>query len=366
MRIAQFAETIRQVESIAFGSASVEKPYVQTSDGQRYVKAAGLRHHPSPAVSSHKGNPDLCWRSRGLGDRLQQAKRRLFNRVYLPCTADIVLLRKNLSLFYFNSGIRIKVETTPPNIPVQTLTREYDIRRNVERMGCLKIPPIVEGHLDGAPLFFMDQIIEGDVFSWRDSGAQDTFRRLIPNVWEYYQLTGIHWKTPQENGHDTRRLIGEYEHALKAHPEIMFPFDLKRIEDFHKQQMPCTRIHGDLVIHNIIVSDAGDFLLDWEMSVFDYLIRDFHRLLIIPDWTLDDVISPLMKLEIDSQRSKRGGTFLSFSDQLYFILFLEIHRMLTTTHYPVRLLRKAQIQMETFFSSFNTLNGVRDGEKSRE
>ena len=349
MRIAQFAKIIHDVESIVLGRKSIQTPYFQTSGDQRYVKAGSARPYALPSVLNHVDNPDLCLIPRGLGDRVKWAKRRLFNRVYLPCVADIILLRKNLSLFYIDQGIRIKIETDQPNIPVQSLAKEFEFRKKVERMGDVKVPPIVDGHVDAEPLFFVDELVQGTVLNWKDSRTQDTFRRMIPDIWRYYQNIGIHWKTPEENGHDIERYIGEYKQALKAHPDINFPFDLKRIGTFYHRLLPCTQIHGDLAIHNIILSSDGDFLLDWEASTFDYMLRDFHRLLIIPGWSLDHDIETLMEIEIDMQRSKRAGAILSFSEQLYFILFLEIHKMLTTPRYPVRLLRKAKGQMETFY-----------------
>ena len=340
---------LHNFESIAFGKTPEENRYFQTSDGGRFIKVSSFNRRNTSAAPTKSENPDLCVHPSNIKEHLRWCKRCLFDSVVLPSNADVILLRANISLFYLQDAIRIKINVGNPERPAEGLKTEYALRKRVEKMDLLKVPRLLEGRFEENSSFLMDEVIPGRLLTWEDQGAEAVFRRLIPDIWKYYQSVGIEWMTPGERGDDVDKVIHEYTQALEAKPEICFPFDLKKIEGFRDRILPCAQIHGDLAIHNIIVSPDGDFLVDWESSTFDYLIRDFHKLLIIDEWHLDRQIRPLMEIEIEEQRKSTGNAPLSFNDQLYWILFLEVHNMVTTPSYPQRLLRKAQNTLDHFF-----------------
>ena len=346
--ICQIEKVLRSAESIVWGKNPAQNRYIWMPGGGRLIKMSAVNQRSADFTSAAFKNPDLSIHRPNIRAHFMWYKRCLFNAVFLPCKADVILLRANISLFYFKDGFRIKIYINNPDRPVEALKTEYELRKRVEKMGIVKVPSLLMGHFDDEPVFFMDEVIAGKLLAWSDPGAKDVFKRLIPDIWKYYQAVGIRWVTPGERGDDVDNIICEYVQALEARPEISFSFDLNKIDRFKNQLTPGTQIHGDLAIHNILVSDGGDYLLDWESSCSDYLMRDFHKLMIINGWGLERQVLPLMETEIERQCVAGRDNLLSFDDQLYWVLFLEIHKMLTTPSYPDRLLRRAQREMNAF------------------
>ena len=60
----------------------------------------------------------------------------------------------------------------------------------------------------------------------------------------------------------------------------------------------------------------------------------------------------LMETEMDQQASLDRDHLITFREQLYWILFLEIHTMLTTPSYPPRLLKRAQMETNSFLQGW--------------
>jgi hypothetical protein len=131
---------------------------------------------------------------------------------------------------------------------------------------------------------------------------------------------------------------------------VSFPFRLSFIEKLSQKTAPCSYIHGDFAIHNIIIAKNNHYLMDWELSAFDFLMRDFYRLLIIQGWDLASFIEGLFQ----RQSVLAGGASqnaMTFCEQLYLVLFLEIHGMLRDASCPARLLKRAENEMAVFFQS---------------
>lgn len=356
-QIAKVAKLLRTFHSLAGGRASEENRYFLTRSNGQFIKVSSFKQRNALSSRLQSANRDLSLHPPDMKEHLRWRKRCLFDTVIFPSAADIILLRANISLFYLVDGIRIKIDTGNPVRSADALKVEYSLRKQVERLNILKVPRLLEGRFDQNPPFFIDEVISGRLLTWKDRDAESVFRRVIPDMWKYYQAMGIRWMTPGECGDDLARVIREYTQSLARDPEIHFPFDVKKIEAFGGRKLPCTQIHGDLAIHNILVSSKGDYLLDWESSTFDYMMRDFYKLLIIEGWSLDRQIRPLMEKEMARQPRSAREHLLALNDQLYWILFLETHHMLTTPSYPRRLLKRAQDKMAAFLSSRHSCCG---------
>ena len=195
----------------------------------------------------------------------------------------------------------------------------------------------------------MDEIISGKVLSWTDPQTPEVFEGLVPILWRFYQSNGICWRTPRENNLELETISADYNQLQRATSDIRFPFDLKKIQSFQHRPAPCSTIHGDFAIHNIILAQNKIYLTDWELSTFGYIMSDFYKLLIIADWPLSKNIASLMASELHGYAAEHQEAPLSFSEQLYFILFLEAYKLLKTPHYPHRLLKRAQKEFTDFF-----------------
>ena len=350
--LSKIGPILNNVESIAFGKIPTGNHYIQTKDDGRFLKVSAFKRWNAGSGRAGFENPDLCAYPLNIKEHLRWVKRCFCNSFVLPCNADVILLRANMSLFYLKEGVRIKIGVGNPDRPVHALKTEYELRKRAEQMNFIKVPALLQGRFDDEPFFFMDEVMPGRLLAWKDQETEDVFRRLIPSLWKYYQAVGIQWVTPGERGDDVDRIIDDYIQALKGLPDISFPFDVKKIKGFRNRRLPCTQIHGDIAIHNVIVSAAGDYLLDWESSTYDYLMRDFYKLLIIDGWRLDRQIFSLMETEMDQQADVDRGTLLPFREQLYWVLFLAIHTMLTTPSYPYRLLKRAQMETNSFLQGW--------------
>ena len=346
----QTAELVADIEATVLEEKPRIEHYIHRPHGDRFIKTKSAFKTAGTAHKRFVGNPDLSINPEGFKATLDWFRHRLFHRVPIPCSADVILCRSNISLFYFKNGFRIKIGLTDDRRRNASFRNEHAIRRQLETMNILNIPRLLRTQVNHTPSFFVEEIINGSVQTWQSVEAPKTFRRMIPQLCRYYQAIGIKWRTPEQLGIDIEHWISDYQRLIGDKQYLIFPFEIDRIKTFLGKKAPCSRIHGDFAIHNIIITQTADYLTDWELTAFDLIMKEFYKLLIIKNWDIGPLIHDLMLSDIMAGKGiPPDQDCLSFSEQLYFVLFTEVVRWLNDPLYPDRLLKRAAKEMCSFF-----------------
>jgi len=261
----------------------------------------------------------------------------IFRKVKFSSSADIIIIRANVSLFCFDKGIRVKIFMPGGGRSLPEFKNEFAIRKKVEESELFFIPKLLDGNLRSEPYFFVDEIVLGDVLSWVHPKSRSIFREIIPQMWSFYQFNGIIWSTLQEKGIDIDEIIEDYKSLMNRSSNYRFDFDLNKIKEFGKKLIPCSLIHGDLSIDNIISTSKGNYIIDWELSRHDFIIRDFIKILIIKEWNLHEDIDRLMRSEIKECFCREKNSALSLSEQFLLAFFLDVYSAYKNSLYSRRL-----------------------------
>lgn len=307
------------------------------------LKAWKENRHPGGA------NPDLKLYPESTVSYLSWLVRNLLRPFFLSTHCDLIVCRTNISFFYFEHGLRLKVPGPGSPRSAAALANEYNWRRKIETFSCLKVPRLIHAQLDRPPIFFLDEIVAGNIVTWRHPDAPVIIKSALPAMWCYYKCCGLHWLQPGQLGLDIAAILKNYRQATAQRPELQFPFHPAVIETLKSKKALCSQIHGDFAIHNIIVVENGYYITDWELSDYDLVMRDFYRSLIIKGWDLAPLLDQLVNDAISHCPGEGGRNLMTFCEQLYFILFLETAKMLDDPDYPPRLLKRAEEEMTAFF-----------------
>jgi len=255
----------------------------------------------------------------------------VFKRVEFFSSADVIVIRANISLFYLAKGIRIKLFMPGGVRSLVEFKNEIDIRKKIESSELIHVPRLLSSNLESEPFFFADEIIYGDLLSSDNPQTPSVFKMIIPRIWQFYQSNGIDWLTLKEKGIDLKDKIEAYKSAIDKGKRQGPELDLDRIETFGDRLIPNSLIHGDLSIKNILVTSNKNYLTDWETSRRDFIIFDFLRILLNKKWQLHDDIDRLMCLEIENRFGSDKKAVLSLSEQIMLAYFLRKTEQLTNT-----------------------------------
>jgi hypothetical protein len=246
----------------------------------------------------------------------------VFKKVEFFCSADVIVIRANINLFYFSKGIHVKLYLPGGVRSLAEFKNEMKRRENIEASGLIHTPRLLISNLSSEPYFFADELIVADLLTSDHPKTPSIFKFIIPQMWQFYQANGIDWRTPKEAGIDLRRKLGAYKasprHVGGRHSDL----DLNRIEQFTDRLIPSSLIHGDLTIKNILVTANKNYIIDWETSRRDLIIFDFLHILLEKRWRLYNDINHHMRLEIERRFGQEKNMALSLSEQTMLALLI--------------------------------------------
>ncbi len=245
-----------------------------------------------------------------------------FKKVELFSSADVIVIRANISLFYLSKGIRVKLYMPGGVRSFAEFKNEIITRKKIEASRLINAPKLLSSNLESAPFFFADELIFGDLLTSNHPRTPSIFRMVIPQIWRFYQSNGIDWRTLNEEGIDLKEKIEAYKSSTTGVNCQGSKLDLDRIEKFSDRLIPSSLIHGDLSIKNILVTSNKNYITDWETSRRDFIIFDFLKILLEKKWDLHDDIDRLMRLEIENRFGSEKKTALSLSEQTMLALLL--------------------------------------------
>lgn len=343
---------IRDVEARLYGPSDESHRYIPFAKSARLLKVSAVGKALIGKLRSVEGNDDLRLWPESMRDGLKWFSKWAFGGLRLPCRSDLIMVRSHISLFCFDKGMRVKIQRGSPDRDQASLRNECQHRCSIPPTIGLRTPRIIQSSVQRTPCFFADEIISGRVLTWTSPEAPGVFEQLVPLLWDFYRSQGIYWATPREKGIDLSAIISDYRRLLEARVGISFPFDLDRISGFQDRPAPCSVVHGDVAVHNVILDREDIYLTDWELAGDDFIMRDFQKLLLIPHWSLAGVLQSLMDSEMNRYSESHKHEPLCFSEQLYLLWFLEVCAMLSEPDYPERRLRRAQKEMAYGVSAY--------------
>ena len=317
------ADLIKKVESIIGRKERRPQSFIHLKKKNFYINRNSLIRCIFRPVAPEVKKSHLRIYPKNIKEKLRLLNRLLFQRDKFASSADIIKISANLNLFYIDRGIRIKI-FVPGNIrTTEEFKNEIFIRENIKKSGLLPVPKLLEYHLNTGLYFFIDEIVYGDILPWSHPDTFFIFKRLIPQMWKYYQSTGIVWNTPERMGIDIHKAVGDYNNLI-IDSKYNIDFDLKKIRMFSDKLIPCSIIHGDLTVENIIITPERYYIIDWELSRNDFIIFDFIKILLLREWDFREDIEKLMEGEIKNSFGNCTHRVLSFSDQCLLAFFLDV------------------------------------------
>ena len=245
----------------------------------------------------------------------------LFHKINFCSNADMISVRNNLSLFYIDKGFRVKIFLETGIRELSEFKNEYKIRKKVEKSGLLHVPKLLAKQLDHEPYFFIDEIIYGEMVNWTNPKGVFILKDVLKNMWKFYQSTGIVWNSLFETGIDIQKLVHDFRSETLDKSNSNISIDLDKILSLEKKIIPSTLIHGDLSLGNIIATSSKNYLIDWELSRHDTIIKDFYKTL-IRKWELFGELNYLMSSEIANTFSIEKNSAMSLHEQLLLEHFL--------------------------------------------
>ena len=322
--LSQLSDLISRVESLINGDTSSRNKYILQQKSFRFLNVNSLKKALYNKWEPGERNAYM----RLLPDRPKTALRLLyeaiFKKVAFFSSADIIVIRSNISLFYLSQGMRIKLYMPGGVRSLVDFKNEIHIRQQIENSSLLHVPQILSYNLEREPFFFIDKIIFGDLLSRNHPRVPLIFQRIIPQMWQFYESNGIRWQTLKDLDIDLNSTIERYRLKSTKMNAQLERVDLDKIADFGNRLLPCSLIHGDLNIKNIIVTSNKNYILDWETARTDFIIFDFLPLLIHKnEWKLQHTIDRLMQKEISEQFGSSNNDALNLSEQIMLANFLK-------------------------------------------
>jgi len=254
----------------------------------------------------------------------------VFHKIRLCSFADIINIRNNLSLFYFREGIRVKAYMKTGIRNLEAFKNEYFIRKKVEEIGLLHVPKLLGENLDSEPFFFIDEIVFGKMVNWNDPKGYLILKDALKDMWKFYQFNGINWHSLREKGIDIFKLVDNFRSLIENNSKFNNNLDLDKLSSFPEKYIPSSLIHGDFSLGNIITTSSGNYLIDWELSRYDFIIKDFYKTL-IRKWELFDDLNALMCSEIYQHFGDDKDSALSLYEQFILEHFLRLYNSKTNS-----------------------------------
>lgn len=313
--ISELGRLIHKVESIINKGEPTANRFIFLKKSARFLKLDSLkraimeRRDPGFANAYMRLYPD------GPKTAFRMLYQAVFNKVDFFSSADVIVIRANINLFFFSKGMRVKLYLPGGVRTLSEFKNEITTRENIEACGLINSPRLLKCNLESEPCFFADKIIFGDLLTSDHPKTPSIFRMVIPQIWRFYQSNGIDWRTPREAGIDLKEKIQAYKASTADVNCQNSELDLGRIEQFNDRLIPSSLIHGDLSIKNILVTPDKNYIIDWETSRRDFIICDFFQLLLKKKWRLHDDINRLMRLEIENRFGRHKNAALSLSEQ---------------------------------------------------
>jgi phosphotransferase family enzyme len=317
------ADLIKKVESIIGRKERRPQSFISLEKKNLYINKKLLIRYLFRPVAPEVYKSHLSIYPKNIKEKLRLLNRLLFQRGKFASSADIIKISANLNLFYINRGIRVKIFVPGRVRTTEQFKNEIFIRENIKKSGLLPVPKLLDYHLNTEIYFFIDEIVYGDILPWSHPKAFSIFKRLIPRMWKYYQSNGIVWNTPEKMRIDIHKAVEDYNHLI-IDSKYNIDFDIKKIKTFSDKLIPCSIIHGDLNVENIIVTPEKYYIIDWELSRHDFIIFDFIKILLLKEWNFREDIEKLMEGEIKDSFGNYTQRVLSFSDQCLLAFFLDV------------------------------------------
>jgi hypothetical protein len=187
-------------------------------------------------------------------------------------SADVVHVRNHLSVFFTDTGVRVKGVVPGGVRGAESLIREYAVREHVSAVQpSLGVPRLLGLVTEGPVTYLKDEIVDGVVHSWSSPLAHAAMARVVERMLALYEASGITWSSIAESLPDWQRTLTWASERRPADRDLM-----DRIKD--RRAPVCIR-HGDLSLGNVLVGRDSEWIIDWEKSDRGLLTGDLHKTL---------------------------------------------------------------------------------------
>ena len=323
---------IKKVESLVLKEEADSKVFVNV-DKLRYISIDYLKKQIIAKTALRKKKSTVELYPLKIKKILKLLYQALFHKIKFCSNADMINVRNNLSLFYINKRFRVKVFLKTGIRDLTEFKNEYNTRKKVEKADLLHVPKLLAKSLDRAPFYFIDEIVYGEMVNWTDPRGSFILKDVLKKMWKFYQSTGIVWNSLYEKGIDIPKLVHDFRSGALDNSYSNLSIDLDKILTLEKKFIPSALIHGDLSLGNIIATSSRNYLIDWELSRHDVIIKDLYKTL-IRKWELFDELNCLMSSEITNIFPREKNSALSLHEQLLLEHFLRANSSKKTLEMP--------------------------------
>ncbi|MCJ7772401.1 MAG: aminoglycoside phosphotransferase family protein [Desulfobacterales bacterium] len=200
-------------------------------------------------------------------------------------SAQAIRIKNNVRSYYVNASppfsTKILISKTRT---VKDMKNEIHIRSQVESFDTVKVPKILQCHMEYDPPFFCEEIISGRKLDLlRDTAIIS--QKLCPQLWYTYERFGIKLRKIQdaidltnvsEIFHDACNVVGWHNTWCDRSTFLSRTFSLLESNLF----LPFSIGHGDLSLGNMIIGqDREIYIVDWECAKEMPIVFDLFSIL---------------------------------------------------------------------------------------
>ena len=187
-------------------------------------------------------------------------------------SAQAIRIKNNVRTYYVNASppfsTKILISKTRT---VKDMKNEIHIRSRVETFDTVKVPKILQCHMEYDPPFFCEEIISGRKLDpLRDRSIIS--KKLCPQLWHTYERFGIEFRkirdvidltNVSETLHDACSMVEWHNSWCDRSTFLSRTFSLLESNFF----LPFSIGHGDLSLGNMIMGqDREIYIVDWECA----------------------------------------------------------------------------------------------------
>ena len=200
-------------------------------------------------------------------------------------SAQAIRVKNNVRAFFTNGVNPFVVKMLiSQHRSLENMETEINARSRVSTYATVKVPRILSSALTFDPPFFQEEIMWGEkpVQGKDDLIISDI---LCPQIWSTYEKNGLKFRSLGE----VVDLVEFYEglaRSLDSIPWLQGYGDktefLSRVSNLLKMDglLPCSFVHGDLCLGNIIVTpEKQAYLVDWEQTGEGPIAFDLYELI---------------------------------------------------------------------------------------
>lgn len=196
---------------------------------------------------------------------------------YFHSEADVIHVRNNLSVCYFEEGIRAKILLGGKRNKSDFDNECRVVSEITRRCPQVKVPKMQIPLDQVGVTYFCDELVvnSGRRVTGRWTDDRPVITEMFAELVKIYCCMGLETIVLR----DTKPKI--YDQVVKGSASLKVPstMSIDHLKNLFGKKMIVSQTHGDFSIGNVITSQSGVVIVDWELSKRHIIADDFRKTL---------------------------------------------------------------------------------------